>query len=225
MNKSTKKFILKSLIFFMAIFLLNNQIYSYVLANGSGQGYEDPGDGKSNFGSTKDNSIIDTYIEKGGGYFLNSFSSILSFSNRIEMKNIEGFDFEEIQMILDSAINNMISAKSTYYILIQIAQDTPYDPEAISKLRSFDYQSFMNNYSLNSEIFKEVEWYLKNGNITGNFIRIYNSFIKIEGLLLSIKDELSLNKMPSLSTIWDVNEEATRTLVFGQYITRIFNAI
>jgi len=225
MIKNKKKLIFRAVILILVIFFMNSEVFSVVFANGAGGGYEDPGGGKTNFAIIKENYIIETYIEKGGGYFLNAFSSILSFSNRIEMKNLEGFDSEEIQMMLDSAINNIISAKDTYYILIQIAQDTPYDPEIISKLRIFYYQYFMIEYSLNSEIFKEVEGYLKNGDITGTFIRIYNSFIKIEGLLLAIKYELSLNKMPTLSKIWEINEIASNTLTFGQYITRIFYAI
>ena len=133
--------------------------------------------------------------------------------------------YEELNKIVDSALENIINANATYYILIQIAQDTPYDMEVILKLKSFDYQDFMTEYSLNSDIFKEVEGYLKNGDITGTFIRIYTNFIKIKRLLLSIKYEVSLNKMPTLSKIWEVNEEASRTLTFGQYITRIFYAL
>jgi len=83
----------------------------------------------------------------------------------------------------------------------------------------------MTEHSLNVSIFNEVEGYLKNGDITGTFIRIYNSFIKIEGLLLLINDEVSLNKMPKLSKIWEVNEEAANTLIVGEYITRVFDAL
>jgi len=225
MRKNKKQFIFKSLILCIATFLLNTQIYSYVSANGAGGGYEDPGGGKSNSGSTKENSIIEAYIEEGGGYFLNAFSNILLVSNRIEIVNLKGIDYDELNKIVDNALDNIRNAKSTYSILIQTALYTPYDLVVISKLKRFDYQAFMTEYSLNSDIFKEVEGYLKNGDITGTFIRIYNSFIKIEGLLLSIKEEVSLNKMPELSKIWEVNEEASKSLNFGQYITRIFYAL
>ena len=225
MIKSKKQFILIILIFCISIFLLNQKNYSYVSANGSGQGYEDPGDGKANCVSTKENSIIASYIEEGGGYFLNALSNIMIISNRIEMSNINGIDYEELEKIMDIALENIINAKATYSILIQKAQATPYNMIVISKLKSFDYQFFMTDYSLNNDIFKEVEGYLKSGDITGTFVRIYNSFIKIEGLLLSIKNEVSLNRVPTLAKIWEVNEDASNTLIFGQYITRIFYAL
>ena len=221
MKKNKTQFIFKASILILAIFLLNIKTFSRISANGAGGGYDDP-DGKSNLVSTKENSIIENYIEKGGGYFLNAYSDILSISNRIEMANIQGLVYEELKSILNSAIENIRNAKATYYLLIKKAQDTPYDPVVNLKLRSFDYQEFMTEYSLNSDIFYEVEGYLKIGNITGTFIRIYNSFINIEKLLLSIKSEISLDKMPTLSKIWEINQESSSTLIFGQYIARIF---
>ena len=225
MIKNKKQLIFKAVVFIMVIFLMNTEVFSVICANGAGGGYEDPGGGKSNFGSTKEDSIIESYIEEGGGYFLNAFSNIIIISNRIEMSNINGIDYEELKNIVDRAIENVINAKVVYSLLINTAKYTPYDNEFISRLRSFNYQNLMTEYSLNSEIFKEVEGYLKNGDITGTFERVYNSFIKIEGLLLSIKEEVKLNKMPLLSKIWKINEEASRTLVFGQYITRVFYAL
>ncbi len=225
MVKSNKQTIFKVLILCMAIFLLNPQIYSRICSNGSGGGYPGDGDGNSNCMAIKGNSIIEAYIEAGGGYFLNAFSNIMSVSNRIEMANLKGIDYEELQNLIDNALNNIKNAKETYYTLIKIALNTPYDPEVISKLESFNYQAFMTEKSLNSVIFKEVEGYLKNGDITGTFKRSHTSFLKIEELLLSIKDEVTLNRLPELSKVWEVNEEASNTLIFGQYNTRIFYAL
>ncbi|MFW9878543.1 MAG: hypothetical protein ACFFG0_36135 [Candidatus Thorarchaeota archaeon] len=224
MIRSTKQLVLKVLFFCITVFLLNNQVYSRICSNGAGGGYEDPG-GKLNLVGSKDNSIIENYIEEGGGYYLNTFSDIMSISNRIEMANLKGIDYEELKRIADSALANIRNAKATYYLLIKTAQETPYDPIVNLKLRSFNYYALMTEHSLNVSIFNEVAGYLKNGDITGTFIRIKNSFIKIEGLLISIKYEVALNKMPELSKIWEVNEEASNTLIFGQYITRIFYAL
>ena len=225
MIKNKKQLIFKAVVFIMVIFLMNTEAFPVVLLNGGAGGYEDPGGGESNFGSTKENYTIESYIEEGGGYFLNAFSNIIIISNRIEMSNINGIDYEELKNIVDRAIENVINAKVVYSLLINKARYTPYDNEFISKLRSFNYQDLMTEYSLNSEIFKEVEGYLKNRDITGTFIRIYNSFIKIEGLLLSIKYEVSLNRMPTIAKIWEVNEDASKTLIFGQYIARFFYAL
>jgi len=225
MRKNKKQLILKTLILCMTIFLFSAEAFSVILTNRGGDAYGDDGGGNLNCMDIKENSIIEGYIEEGGGYFLNALSNIITISNRIEMSNLQGIDYEELKKIVDSALNNIRNAKYTYYLLIQTALYTPYDQEVITKLKIFKYQAFMTKHSLNSVIFKEVEGYLMNGDITGTFIRIYNSFIKIEILLLSIKYEVVLNKMPSLPAIWEVNEEASNTLYFGQYITRVFYAL
>lgn len=215
----------KVLSFALIILMLTTaNLLSRLPGNGAGKGYCDPGV-EPDCDPDKGNSTIETYIEIGGGYFLNAFSDILSMSNRVEMSSLNGLDYNELQTIVNNGLDNIRNAKSTYLSLIQAAEETPYSQAVISKLKNFAYSDFMIKHSLNSILFKEVEGYLENGDITGTFKRFYNSCVKIEKLMTAVNGEVSLNRMPKLDDLWKINEEASTTLLFGQGISRIFDAL
>jgi hypothetical protein len=195
---------------------------SRILQNGSGKGYGDDGGDSGSQERRSSISIINTYIIVGAGYYLNAHSDSLALLNRIELSEIIGIDYSECKNLVDRALNNIKNAKETYSLLIEVAEITPYNQLVISKLKSFDYDSYLNEHALNSLIFKDVEDYLKNGDIRGVHKRIYYDVIEIENLLISIKDEISLNKMPELSNLWKLNEKFSDTLIYGGYVARVF---
>jgi hypothetical protein len=225
MIKSKKQFILKIFIGIIISTMLYTIGFSCILQNGSGRGYGEGG-GDSSGDELKCNStIITTYIIEGAGYYLDAHSYFNTFLNRVELSEIRDFNYIECNQLINSALDNIKYAKETYYLLIEVAEITPYNQTVISKLNNFDYNLYMNEHTLNSVIFKDVENYLKNGDIRGVHKRIYSDVIEIEKLLISIKNELSLDKMPDLSIIWKLNEAFSDTLIFGQYVARVFYAI
>lgn len=225
MIKSNKQLILKIFIGIIISMVFYTMGFSCILQNGSGKGYGDD-DGESGCEGGKSNSaIINTYIIEGAGYYLNAHSDFLVLLNRVELSEIIGIDYSECKNLVNSALNNIKNAKETYYLLIEVAEVTPYNQLVISKLKSFDYNFYLNEHALNSVIFKDVEDYLKNGDIRGVHKRIYSDVIEIEKLLISIKDEISLDKMPELSNLWKLNENFSETLIYGEYVARVFYAL
>jgi hypothetical protein len=200
--------------------LMTGTIYALIYGNGSGDGYQPP---KAPV-SVGDNSI-ETYIEMGGGYFLKSHSDIQLFLNKVEMSNINGSDYNEWQGILKSALGNMRNAKETYDLLIKTAEATPYNQEVITRLEKFDYASFAQANDLNGIIFKEVEQRLGAGDITGFYKSAYTGMCAIEKLLISVQDEVSINKMPGLRVLWKLNGLYAETMMAGQYVAMVFNEI
>ena len=217
------------------IIYLTNAGYSfgYISANGAGNGYCEPGDpscsGPTSFPNSriKINSVtlIESYIEEGGSYFLKAFSDILLLSSRVEASKLGGFDENEIQKTIESGLVNIQNAKSIYYLLIREAESTPYNPVVISQLKTFPYSDFMIKNSLNNSVFKEVQDYLQNGNITGIFKRFNSKLLKMEELVMSIKTENDSTAMISIPVIWKLNETASDNLLFGQYVARIFSEL
>jgi len=185
------KIFAKVFVIVVTCFLMTGRAYSLILENGSGKGYQPP-KGVVALG----NNSIETYIERGGGYFLKSHSDILLFLNKVEMANINGSDYNEWRYILKSALDNMRNAKKTYELLIKTAEATPYNQEVIARLAKFDYVSFAQANDLNEVIFKEVEQRLGDGDITGCYKSAYAGMCVIEKLLVLVQDEVSLNKMP-----------------------------
>lgn len=218
----------------ICLFLMTVSSSARLVYNGAGGGYCDPATDPDCNGTTSTSSgsaaiiisntssMIECYIEEGAGYFLNAFSNILALSNRVEVSNISGIDYNELQSIVETGLTNVQNAKSTYYLLIMTAESTPYNPTVISKLKDFDYREYLIKNSLNSAVFEEVEAYLKKGDITGTFKRLYSSLSIMEGLLLSIKDKTGCRRMPDISKLWQLNETASNNLIFGGYVARVF---
>lgn len=170
-------------------------------------------------------SLIESYIEEGGSYFLKAFSDILLLSGSVEAANLEGIDDNELQRTVETGLANIQNAKSAYLLLIRTAESTPYNPFIISQLKAFAYNDFMAKNALNGIVFGEVREYLQNGDITGIFKRLYSKLIVMEELMMSIKIETGSTSLPSIPVIWKLNETASDNLLFGQYVARIFSEL
>jgi hypothetical protein len=184
-------------------------LFPYICANGSGGSY---GDEEIIYnGIPGPSSLIESHVIEGAGHFLNAYSDILLFLNRVETSDLEGMDFNEAERILDSAIENMDNTLRVYNQLIEIAERTPYNKKTISKLINFDYNGFMITNGLNIEIFKNLERYLKNGDVNGMYRYIYVNFQKIKEMIEIIKKDIDALIIPY-----------SEILIFGQYASRIF---
>ncbi|MDQ1352191.1 MAG: hypothetical protein QG657_2497, partial [Acidobacteriota bacterium] len=143
----------------------------------------------------------------------------------IEMKDIQGLEFNELNAVVDSAIANMKSAIGAYELLIREAVNTPYNVEVQTRLKSFDYAGFMLANGLNKSTFGAVSGFLKNGDITGCFEKTYADIKNIQALLQTIKGATALNRLPDISIFWRLNETCGETSLFGSYVARVFSAI
>lgn len=221
-----KNLILTPLVGLLILLMIPAVVFPRVLANGSGGGYDD-GDGTSSnvAGIQSQFNTIETYVIKGAGFYLNAYSDILVLLNRVEESDLIGMDYNEGRQISERALGNMYNAIHTYYSLIRRAEMTPYNETVITKLMVFDYAGFQEKRGLNSALFKQVEEYLQKGDITGMYKYIYIELAAIAQVLQHIRDELTLGKLPELSVLWKLNERCTQTLLFGQYMSRVFYAI
>jgi hypothetical protein len=202
------------------LMLINMNAFSYIYHNGSGSGYEESGEIYS-----EDTYTIETLIISGAGYYLKSNSKIQKFLNLIELQDIIPIDYNEINRLMNLALENIAIARETYENLIILAESTPYKLEFIAKLKNFDYQSYMNEMGLNSVVFNKVREYLEKGDITGSFKHTYSNLCAIEELLTSIKNGTAVNQMPELSLLWKLNETCAESLLFGSYAARVFHII
>ena len=122
----------------ISLFVFHMSILAYIFGNGSGSGYQSGADSRS--GGRGD---IEAYVIRGAGHYLNAYGEILGFLNRYEMEPLNGIDFAECSAILNRALDHLDGAVATYRSLIQTAAFTPYDEQVISRLRDFDFTSFI----------------------------------------------------------------------------------
>jgi hypothetical protein len=220
--KTIKIFSLKIFVLIIIVVLAQSNAFPIIMCNGAGGGYGAPSGGE---GLVCDSSSSENYIKIGAGHYLEAYSSILSFFNRVELAGENNRDFYQWQLILYKAITQVNQAEAAYDLLIQEAEATPYNETVLLKLKNFDYARFRVAFGLKIEVFQEVETYLKSGDITGVFKRIRASFKEIHSRLETLYAEVTQNKMPALVSLWDLNELCSSTLLFGQYVSRVFYAL
>jgi hypothetical protein len=207
-----------ALIVFTILMLSNNNLLAYIFFNGSGSSYDDPDGGDELIYNT----TIETIIIDGAGYYLQGNTYIQTLLNLVELQDVKGIDYPEMQRLVDSALQNISNARITYEKLVSKAEATPYNPVIIEKLKAFDYYSFMLENRLNETIFKKAAGYLGNGDITGAFRHVLAAVRYMEFLLTAVKTEMDFNR---LEIYWKLNELCAETTLFGSFIARVFNQI
>ena len=222
MNNKKNRCLLTLLLGTAVLMVFNINLLSYISLNGSGSGYESdtPNGGKS-IGANE----IEDYVIDGAGYYLAAKGSIETILNRVEYKDVNGIDYAELSLLVDNALVKIQAAAATYEQLIAIAENTPYNQSVIDRLKSFDYDRFMEENNLNPVIFKEIARYLSRGDITGIYKHTYQAVKAIESLLIVVKESVSMRSLPGIPVFWQLNEQCCRISLFGSYCARVFNMV
>jgi hypothetical protein len=211
MKQTSKTVILKV---FLGIFILcffHMQGIARYIANTSEIAFEEPG-----------STGIRQYVIEAAGGFLNSHSNFLLLLNKIEMEEINGIDYAELQQVINNAVVHMENARAKYNDLIQLADNTPYHQPTITVLMGFDYASFQESKGLNGVIFNKVETYLSGGDVRGLYHQLLANTQCILDQLTVIKSVVDAEVIPENSNLWQVNQAYSETLLFGQYAAEIF---
>lgn len=203
---------------FIVMTLANNNLFSYISCNGSGSGYE----GSNGSEGLTYTAAIDNIIIEAAGYYLQGNSDIQAILKMVELQDLTETDYTELQRLVNSALENITSARLTYEKLVNQAEATPYNPVVLEQLKSFDYKTFMSANRLNEPVFKRVETFLSAGDITGAFKYVLSAVRDIEDLLITVKTEMDFNR---LEPYWQLNERCAETTLFGSFIARVFHQI
>jgi hypothetical protein len=168
---------------------------------------------------------INYLVVKGASYFLYSHSKFQMFLNKVELSEIYGINYDELNGIIDEAISKMDSAQYTYYVLKVVAAETPYNQSVIERLKSFDYDGFFYGRDLNPVVFNKVKEYLYNGDITGAYCEMFSNKSILLDKLIFVKRFISKGSIPPISELWSLNQVYSNSLLFGQYIAMIFSSV
>lgn len=220
-----KKLSVKSLLITVITIFLCMNVYSYIDHNGAGIGYESSGESSGGSSICSQNNEIEYFIMLGAGHYLDAKTHIQQLLKAVEWQDIRGVNYFEMQVQVENALFHMKNAAYIYEKLIAAAEVTPYNKTVQALLKDFDYDDYMLVNGLNENLFDIVRHYLQSGDITGIFKRTYTNYKKIIQLLEAVKQEVNNNKMPGLSTFWQLNETLDNTSTIGSYAARVFAAI
>jgi hypothetical protein len=187
--------------------------YSYVMGNFSEYSFDN---------SDVESTPLNISIVNGAGFFLKSYSDTLLLLNRIEIADNNGVDYNELEGLVNSAIENMKRARESYANLKQAADRTPYNPLMITKLRSFDYNGFQQANGFNPFVFKQVEYYLGKGDVRGFYGHLLSASVDMLRRLDTIKASIASTRFPEIENLWRINQVFSQTILFGQYGSSIF---
>jgi hypothetical protein len=214
MIKKNNSVILKLLSGVFIFFLFNYSAFSKLIHNGANAGFVEP-----------QSITIQGYVIEAAGYFLESHADFLLFLNRIELADLNGVDYSELQLMINNTIAHLTNAKTTYNDLTQIADTAPYDQPFITELLNFDYNSLQQDKSLNSVIFNGIQNYLSAGDIRGIFHKTLADTQDILDLLIPIKCAVDAETLPETEDLWRVNQAYSETQLVGQYAAEVFSEV
>jgi hypothetical protein len=196
-------------IFVFGLFAVN--IFPYFIANCSDSGFQSPG-----------SADIRTGIMEAAGSFLESHANFLLLLQKIELSELNGTDYTELQQLIDNAVFHMDNASAKYSALSFSAYRTPYNPVMISELKNFNYLSFRASTGLDSVIAEDAESYLMRGDIRGVYLELTADSQQILDRLIAIKSSLLGETFPAVPDLWQINRDFYQTLFFGQYTAQVF---
>ena len=202
--------------------MITTNSFSLWVSNGSGTAYDGGGEGLNTSTST---AQIGQYIVEGAGYFLDSYSYMLQFMRKVELADSRELNYPELSQLLDAALVNMQQARDTYKLLKETAGITPYNPEVIEALKGFNYDLYCETNGLNKEIFTGVKSYLINGRVTEIYGKLLADMDTMIYLLKLIKKYIDINLFPPVKAVRKLNQTYSTSLLFGQYVADIFEAL
>jgi hypothetical protein len=168
---------------------------------------------------------LDNYVIDGAGYFLEAYSNTLLLMKKIEWSSKEGLKTDELKLLVDHALKNMEAAREAYDNLTRAADNTPYNPAIIEKLKAFDYDTFQKANGLNPETFASVKAYLGNGEIRKLYYDFSSTIDEIAGLLKQVKVQIDAGNFTPVKEIWKLNGLFSESLLFGQYVSQVLYTI
>jgi hypothetical protein len=220
MKGKTKHFMLTVWMGVAIVVLLHLNLSGIIWYNDSDIGF-----GNQGGVSAPQEKPLKAYLMEGAGYFLGSYSDFLLLLNKVEMAELQGFDFSELRFLLNNAIEKMLYANEVYFQLKQKADVTYYNPVVINELLNFDYDSFAEQEGLIKSIFKDVKAFLSKGKIREMYGEALSHTQGILNIANIIKTKLEEGMFPQASNLHDLNEAYSRYMIFGEYAAKVFQKI
>lgn len=176
-------------------------------------------------GSGDFQTSLDNYVIDGAGYFLEAYSNTLMLMKKIEWSGKESLNTDEVKLLVENALENIESAREAYVNLTRAADNTPYNPVIIDKLKNFDYDAFQKDNGLNPGVFSSVKAYLANGDIRKLYYDFSSTVEEISGLLKQVNEQINVGNFAPVKEIWKLNGLFSESLLFGQYVSQVLYKI
>ena len=195
--------------------------YGYIHHNYSCILYNDCDSYGSISGIKSINNSLGWMISEAGTFFIQSCRDYQDFLKFLEKSEYNQVDNNVLLNAIECAVKNIETANSKYYEIFVKSKRLEVNTVVMQMLIEFDYLSFQEKNSLISPIFKEVETFLKSGDLPGVYEKTYIATGDILQRLKYIKSLIEVNSL-DLSKCWEANQLLLKTELFGQYVSQVF---
>jgi len=215
-------------LFLIMVLFFGSGFYAHarLFSNSTDGGFDDDPNTPQTAGAYPASSLtIRELIIKGAGAFFKAQGDINTLSDKVELSDLDGVNWDVIQEAVYAALENMYQARYYYRELEIKANQTPYNFNVIIKLIYFHYDCFQYENDLIKDVFNEVKGYLSKGDIRGAYSHISAYFDTIIGILETVKKDVDAGTIPANAVMWDLNQITVKVHMFGQYLARVFEAL
>ncbi|MCP4151057.1 MAG: hypothetical protein GY757_25155 [bacterium] len=159
------------------------------------------------------------------GYYFKAQKNINYLSEIVELSDIQSTDFNSLQAVINESMNNVYYSWYYYQQLIVEANRTAYNEKVIKRLSEFDYDGFRSSKALVKDVFGDVKAYLINGDVRGVYCKLAADIAEIYFIIADIQKSAYRGEVPANEAMWTLNQKCATTLLFGQYVARVFEEI
>lgn len=228
-----RKILIITLIGFFLIYPISLELFGLMWADDSCRFFQPPegcdggGEDESfdNLASIKYAAFtIGGLVSEGGTFFLQSKGYFNFFVSRVEYSEIQGPNYEEMNIHLLAAIENLESAIDKYSLLCYTADNAQYNDNIVYLIK-YDYNGFKESNSVDLDVFCKVEEFLSQGKVKEVYHYALNEFLVLRGMLEEIKASVQLKRFPDINLVWKANEKFFNLGHFGQNCSQIFRNV
>jgi len=156
--------------------------------------------------------------------FLAANASYQKFLEQYELTEINLSNYSDQSITIGETISHISNAERFFIFIYIKSQSFNLNIDIVESLKIFDYELFCDRFHMNHTIMKEVEKYLKRGEVFGVLYRIIEKAGEINIRLTHLKSSIDKN-IPDIDAIYDINQRFANTSLFGQYVAMVFREI
>lgn len=155
----------------------------------------------------------------GAAYFLlsKSYADLLLYEYEKSAK--QEFNFATSFEYVEKAIQEITFSKMKYVTALDIGKKIGYAENKIDWFKTFNYDDFISENKLNKEIAEKVKNHLVRYDVIGIYQQNIDYINQILNTLNLIKYDIKEKRIPDISIYWNLLQQYSETVLFGNYST------
>jgi len=177
------------------------------------------------FHKARTSMIICNSITESASQLLQSASEAFLFMNEVEIAEQSGLNIGAALQRIDLAAAKVEQALKIFYEIIAVGSESSYKLSRISRLRTFNYEQYARDNSLNLEAMNRVGDYLKKGDVLGFYRYHADNLETLLDILNQIRKDLLAGRLSEKKVLWSLLQQYNTIMMTGNYASLVFYQI